>query len=348
MQRFLNFSPFVQHPLRRWRAFTLIELLVVIAIIAILIALLLPAVQQAREAARRSQCKNNLKQYGLAIHNYHDVFNKFPVGGTPIHSDGAGAGCCNGAPRIGWQVRVLPYMDQAPLYNQLNLNAGLLTGDAINGTGIQAAWDTLMPDGRRARQIQVPFGRCPSDDWPEDPAWAQANYSGSLGSQVATSANAACQPFNAFAEALPAGNSSHGNSANPRNISGMFSRMGMGLGMKDAVDGTSNIIMVGEVLPACHDHRTGWWNSNGMGNAHASTVAPINEFNTCERSTRISDPACVANNNWNYSWGFKSKHVGGAHFLLVDGSVQFLSENIDHVTYQRLGGRADGQPVGQF
>src|SRR5579885_2974643 len=94
----------------RRKAFTLIELLVVIAIIAVLIALLLPAVQQAREAARRSQCKNNLKQYGLALANYHDTYGMFPIGGT--------GGCCAVAPNIGFQVRLLPYLDQAPLFNQ--------------------------------------------------------------------------------------------------------------------------------------------------------------------------------------------------------------------------------------
>ena len=86
-----------------------------------------------------------------------------------------------------------------------------------------------------------------------------------------------------------------------------------------------------------------------MGNAHASTVCPINEFNTCTLSPKkVSNPACTNPVNYNYSWGFISFHGGGAHFVLVDGAVRFLSENIDHTTYQRLGGRADGQPIGEF
>ena len=93
----------------RWRGFTLIELLVVIAIIAVLIALLLPAVQQAREAARRTQCKNNLKQMGLALHNYHDVFNKFPIGSNNTQAGGWGCPL--------WTA-VLPYVDEAPMYNK--------------------------------------------------------------------------------------------------------------------------------------------------------------------------------------------------------------------------------------
>src|SRR5471032_1874804 len=99
----------------RKRGFTLIELLVVIAIIAVLIALLLPAVQQAREAARRTQCKNNLKQFGLAMANYHDVYRRFPQGGT--------IACCDNGPQIGYMVRLFPFLDQAPMFNQINMNA---------------------------------------------------------------------------------------------------------------------------------------------------------------------------------------------------------------------------------
>src|SRR6187455_2473364 len=95
------------------RGFTLIEMLVVIAIIAILVALLLPAVQQAREAARRSQCKNNLKQIGLAMHNYHDTFNGFPNGGIASSVGGWG---------LSWYIRILPYIDQAPVFNGINFS----------------------------------------------------------------------------------------------------------------------------------------------------------------------------------------------------------------------------------
>ena len=136
-------------------------------------------------------------------------------------------------------------------------------------------------------------------------------------------------------------------------ISGMFSYWGVVLGIRDVTDGTSNTIMVGEVRPDCFTvaHRTwGWWFSNSNGNAHASTVTPINETTTCQNAPkRITNPACTDPVNYNYSWGFKSFHIGGAQFLWVDGSVRFVSQNIDHaVTFQRLGGRADGQVVGDF
>src|SRR5579871_3058886 len=108
------------NPRRARRAFTLIELLVVIAIIAVLIALLLPAVQAAREAARKSTCKNNLKQIGLGLANYHDVYGMFPLGGTENNTVYGGYGY---APGIGWQPRILPFMEATPLYNQINMTA---------------------------------------------------------------------------------------------------------------------------------------------------------------------------------------------------------------------------------
>ena len=348
------------------RAFTLIELLVVIAIIAILIALLLPAVQQAREAARRTQCRNNLHNYGLGLHNYHDVYNQFPPGGVPVHNDSrTGAGCCAGGPRISWQVRILPFMDNAPLFNAIDMNAGVWVGQS---GGLDGAWRTPI-EGVAALRTQVPYARCPSDGYQElSDGWAHANYSGSLGSQISNSRDGNCNQWNQFAEHLPHPNNGnqwsagHGNSADGRRISGMFSRMGMSVGVHSVTDGTSNTIQVGEVRPGCHDHRSGWWNSNGMGCAHATTVVPINDLTTCAETRNnpglASNPNCApqayggnvrrAQQNWNYSWGFKSRHEGGSFFLLADGHVKFISENIDHTTYQSLGGRRDGRTVGEF
>lgn len=333
--------------LRRNRGFTLIELLVVIAIIAILIALLLPAVQAAREAARRSQCKNNLKQLGLGLNNYHDVNKGFPIGGT---------GHSSYLPRAGWQVRILPFMEQNALYSQLIFN-GPQAGYEYGGVQGSVTRQVLA-DGEEAGEKQTPYAMCPSNTWPSHVAgttstsfkdtanWAQSTYSGSIGSQRTSSG--ACAPFNGFAE-VPAGQNVYGRSTDPRQISGMFSYYGVFLKIRDVTDGTSNTIAVGEMRPDCHSHAPyGWWYSNAMGNAHASTVTPINETTTCDQSPQITDPACTAKSNYNYSWGFKSFHPGGAQFVFVDGSVHFLSENIDHATYQRLGGRADGLPVGEF
>jgi prepilin-type N-terminal cleavage/methylation domain-containing protein/prepilin-type processing-associated H-X9-DG protein len=326
------------------RAFTLIELLVVIAIIAILIALLLPAVQQAREAARRTQCKNNLKQYGLGIANYIDAYQGFPIAGT---NDWRQTGS--------WQVRILPFMDQAPLYNNINQRSSNLEQDT-------------HPDGLPMWAHITPYSTCPSDStMAENPLWgatgpAQSNYSGSMGSQRAPSAGgAACEPWEQFAEPdaqLSGWNAGHGNVNQKRYISGMFSRMGPFIALKDVADGTSNVIAVGEILPFCNDHWGGMYHFNGSGNAHVSTVCRINEMMTCPNyKLKQGETDCRAPSNWNFSWGFKSKHVGGAHFLFVDGSVHFLTENIDHgrpfdpatnswgATFQYLGGRSDNNTV---
>ncbi|WP_437202822.1 DUF1559 family PulG-like putative transporter [Planctomicrobium sp. SH664] len=330
---------------RRWcrPGFTLIELLVVIAIIAVLIALLLPAVQQAREAARRSQCKNNLKQYGLALHNYHDTFMMFPI---------AAAGDRQAIPRVSWQVRLLPYLEQAALYNELDFSTRLplsayTTGSSATNLGIVPA--QYLSTGRQAYRHQIPVALCPSATWtfPESSTvGAQGSYGGSTGS-TSTNGGAGCDSYNAYAEIdLPR----NGDTLNLAQISGMFSRKGAAIGIRDVTDGTSNTIHVGEVLSGCTAEvaARSWWFADSLNNSYATTITPINDFTTCPGSNRITSPACTAGTNYTYSYGFKSEHVGGAQFLLVDGSVRFVSENINHALFQSLGGRADGKVVGDY
>ncbi|MEE3077113.1 MAG: DUF1559 domain-containing protein [Planctomycetota bacterium] len=324
--------------------FTLVELLVVIAIIGILIALLLPAVQMAREAARRISCGNNLKQYGIACHMYHDIYKIFPKGGTYKSNNHDGV-WSNGniAPKLGWQARILPFMEQNALFEKLNLNL-------ING------WDTLVPfEGQsvRARTVQVPYAMCPSD--PRDrvrSGWAQASYSGNMGSQRKVSVNGSCNTFiTQGIHWLPGGDADAGNTADQNRCNGMFSRIGMELRMANVVDGTSNTFMVGEVLMDCTDHTSGWWNWNGGGNAHAGTSPPLNLMTTCARNQQEAldrgylNPQCWRKNNWNYSWGFRSKHPTGAQFCFADGSVHFINQTISYETYQFLGSRNDGDVV---
>jgi len=205
------------------------------------------------------------------------------------------------------------------------------------------------------RKKNVPYAKCPSDASNINEAdWAHSSYSGSLGSQRTDSADGACNVFitPVVNYQSPGGDAGHGNDTNLRGISGMFGRiLADSPGIKDITDGTSNTIMVGEILPACNDHRSGWWDYNGMGNAHASTSVPINTMTTCEVPYRRDNPpfpACRAMSNWNLSWGFRSGHVGGAQFLMGDGAVRFISENIDYRTYQNLGSRNDGQVLGEF
>ncbi|MBM3953230.1 MAG: DUF1559 domain-containing protein [Planctomycetes bacterium] len=324
------------------RGFTLVELLVVIAIIGTLVGLLLPAVQAAREAARRSKCSNNLKQYGLAIHNHHDSKQMLPQaaevpGAAPNWSDG-----------LGWHSQILPYVEFAPLYSKINFG--------LAGNGPSAGDDpdirTQLIDGRELRSTQLPFTRCPSDTGPPDMyGWAEGSYTGSLGSQSTGSADGNCNQWQQFRE-QPYGNADHGNGGSFNEVSGVFSRVAYspkGITFANVSDGLSKTIMVGEVLVECHDHVEGLWSWNGFNNAHASTVVPINNLTTCYNSQAeaqaagAQNPACWPKSNWNYSWGFRSRHPGGAGFLMGDGSVRFVAENIDHQTYQYLGGRRDRQ-----
>ena len=337
------------------KGFTLIELLVVIAIIAILIALLLPAVQQAREAARRTQCKNNLKQLGLAFHNYHDVHNQF----APNGMSGWTADSYKGSNL----AQILPYIEQSALYSAINFSSP--GPDWWNSPNSSLG---LSPIGGAQvwMQAKISLLHCPSSQTPKQIGegwggdWNQAlsNYAPSMGAQRMDS-HMACQ---SYAPGSPeqkgqvsgyfgTGSAGHGNTNEAGQTSGPFSRMGFAASFGQIPDGTSNTIMMGEVLPEheCTDH--GWYGSFTTNNLWFATTAPIN-YRTCLNRPGYPVGAavtpCNAQNSWPTSRGFKSDHVGGAQFVLCDGSVRFISENIDYATYQRIGCRRDGQVVGDF
>ena len=321
------------------RGFTLVELLVVIAIIGILVGLLLPAVQAAREAARRMQCSNNIKQLGLSLHMYHDTFKRFPgaTASTPGIADGVGG---NGQPWAGgiWRkgsqiVKLLPYIEQTALYNAIPMDRDVEAWfGAIQPVGTQFA-------GIRPRILQVSTFVCPSDP-PSRVDIAVGNYGFSMGSQAMPANGAACTLYPNHIN----GPTGHGSSNNPANISGVFSRYNWAAKLGDITDGTSNTIAMGEIRPNCADHHNnGWHNGNSL---WTSTVPPVN-FNTC-RGEAGGSPAtgprtCNSFDNWMTSQGFKSKHTGGAQFVLCDGSVHFISQSVDYQTYQILGARSDGQ-----
>lgn len=342
----------------RFRGFTLIELLVVIAIIAVLIALLLPAVQQAREAARKSTCKNNLKQYGLALHNYHDATQKLPPGASSLGWSQGGAGIWDdGHTGFSWQVRVLPYMDGDQIFKKLRFNINGNAGAYDQNVGNSAAAPQLL------RLTTRPYFACPSDGTGMDPlyaGWAQSNYVGSMGSQRTPSANGACNfwltPGTHYEG--PGGDQDHGNDNRPEYVSGLFTRWGFCIGLKEIADGTSTTIAIGEVLPVCDlSHGAGAWHFNGQAN-HGTTSTPINTMCTCRSPTGqnlfnlpsfcTAPTDCRDWSQWNISWGFRSAHAGGAHFLMADGTVRFVNQNIDYQTYQALGGRRERKTVGNF
>jgi prepilin-type N-terminal cleavage/methylation domain-containing protein len=342
------------------RAFTLIELLVVIAIIAILIALLLPAVQQAREAARRTQCKNNLHQMGLALHNYHDVYGQFPM--TLFNTDpNSTPQTWSDSSRGNYLVRLLPFIDQAPLFNALNFSTVGTAWNCPDPTNTTACnFEALTdPSGKLYRHYSIPGLLCPSEPSPLiDGHSAKSNYALSMGNQAMPSQHACTDfPGNNFGT----GAHGHGNTEHVHLMSsvtsGIISRMYWAAKIRDITDGTSNTIAGGEIRPQCGDHsRNGWFHFNAM---WIATTAPINYPIACVREEPIQvggvtyqwdnvPQGCHHWQNWQTSQGFKSRHVGGAQFVLADGSARFISENIDYMTYQRLGDRRDGQVVGEF
>jgi len=359
---FRNFFVKQENEMRKSRglrkAFTLIELLVVIAIIAILIALLLPAVQQAREAARRTQCKNHLKQWGLAMHNYHDVHNQFAISG--INNWGTTS-------KGSALVQLLPYVEQSALFTSIDFaNTIPFTHPNLDWWNVpnSSLVPMLNPNGftQRWMSAKISILRCPSTQSPKSESWdwdmTTSSYAPSMGAQRMDS-NTACQ---SFAPGSPEqlgrvsgffndGPSGHGNAANANETSGPFARTGWSANFGQIPDGTSNTIMMGEVLSTleCTDH--GHYGAFTMNNQWFATTAPIN-FRTCDSGHGYTQPtprpACNMTNSWPTARGFKSDHTGGAQFVLCDGSVRFISENIDYATYQALGSRRDGTVVGEF
>jgi prepilin-type N-terminal cleavage/methylation domain-containing protein len=341
-------------------AFTLIELLVVIAIIAILIALLLPAVQHAREAARRSACQNNLKQLGLAMHNYHDVYGGFAPGYV---SDWATA---NGyvAPNFNawaWGASILPQLEQGPLYNQLEV-------------GIVRINDAVEPSHPRQKTRElatpVPVFICPSDDGPAVPAagTAQPLRRPSDSGWVATAksnyigVNTTRRWHIGGRMTGPDSNTTNQWGAGPgpnHNPNGIFFR-DRAVKIGDITDGSSNTLMIGErrfsfnnpatnLAVVC---RAGIWVGHEMENEQLTLHRSLGTLAVAVNST--DQTTCIR--------GFASPHVGGLYFLFADGGVRFISQNIDHripdytvqppdpvdSTLERLGSRNDGQPVGEF
>ena len=349
--------------------FTLVELLVVIAIIGILVALLLPAVSAAREAARKMSCSNNLKQIGLAMRTYHNTYSSLPPNGL-YHwnrQSNNGQTWSAGSKQSVW-VKLLPFMEQDPLYSSLNMtisgrksgNTGAPFGNAWNGWPRNETSHAVTIDRSRALRSEIiPVLICPSAN--VDPYIHRANYDidpststygWSLGAQRMTSWNNSCNnyPGNIF----QTGPASHGNEARGFRVSGVFARGNWAARFRDVSDGESQVIMVGEILPNKSDHAcNGWMHYNTDWYA---TGGPVNYpvvgigdpgFSWGRNNPPLNPRNCSHFKNWQTSQGFKSAHKGGAQFVLVDGSVQFLSENIDYITYNRLGDRRDGGPLGE-
>jgi len=313
------------------RGFTLIELLVVIAIIAILIALLLPAVQQAREAARRTQCKNNLKQLGLALHNYHDTALTFPPGSigrcaTPTMTNTSGLSL------------LLPYMDLTTLHSKLNFSGAFTTHISVPG-GIAGTDPTVTGNAQWVKTI-IPGFLCPSDPGTPIHPEATAHY-GISATNTGTGGAKTCYDFSAFNafynSCEPWSNPTGTLTMQNRRMFGDNSRCRM----SDLTDGSSNTVAMAETTLSVYNGRTPAWGYRGwvMVGVDLASTRP-NDFTWTGQPTIIGRLGSWARSG--------SLHTGGIHALIGDGSVRFISENIDSVTRQRICYIADGNVIGEF
>ncbi len=358
--------------LRKQRGFTLIELLVVIAIIAILIALLLPAVQQAREAARRTQCKNNMKQLALALHNYHDTFLTFPSGGVvygewnanvsgsamydsntapcPCSSLSGNDGEANGLP---WSVMILPYIEDGnryqlfdPTQNPANShgthsigNEGGPPSDPTNTAGYLNMPQWLLQNSKF---------QCPSDPGSSDGV-NNSNYMGVQGGGAPGS------PEATFCVGS-------GSKIDHRIMQNGCLFWNSKIDIGKISDGTSNTYLLGEskymITPAGSRNttRAGWASSIRTDTScHPVTlVGAVLQTNSAPDSGSkrggwvAAAPSSPRDARLISSSMFGSEHTGGAHVALADGSVRFISENMAIATHWALGARDDGNVIGEF
>ena len=299
------------------RGFTLVELLVVIAIIGVLVSLLLPAVQAAREAARRMQCSNNLKQLALSVHNYHDTHRVFPTNGN--HRDvSRGLTPTNG---FSWISKTLPFFEQQNLHDRLNFALPLHTGAANDVT---TNWGVI--------QTVLPSLLCPSDPtravrndlaawwaWPAEPRPTVPNSQGGPAAVTTYMGN-------------------QGDWFDTVPPDGPFERSpDVSVGFRDVLDGTANVILLMERSPSWSPW-CAWAAGNGV---WALTRYPINQ-------PRKTWPTPNSVEQGGVKYGSISLHPGGIQVAMVDGSVQFLQENMDFLVYRDLGHMANGLPLGGF
>lgn len=338
----------------RRRGFTLIELLVVIAIIAVLIALLLPAVQQAREAARRTQCKNNMKQLGLAMHNYHDTFACFPFSAS-----------APGAKNQTGMVMLLPYFDQGPLYNTLNMSApmGKWYGNSANNLlamGASAPFGPPPAVNLAASNVKLQALLCPSDaskpTVTDDPVYYGCGNSGNqsymssygfsiTGDLTGGASQTTANPYNTASYTLWSN-----EGPQTRGLFGFESNANM----RDMKDGSSNCAAAIETTLASWANAYGSpWSCYGLAAPATNLVTNGGRINQTAYGPPYTGPGCspcatiVAGVNA-YRGIAGSSHTGGCHMLMGDGAVRFLSENISSATAINLARIADGNVLGEF
>jgi len=295
----------------RRRGFTLVELLVVIAIIGILIALLLPAVQAAREAARRMSCTNNLKQIGLGLHMYHDTYNRLPAGWVG-YDPSTGQPHWFGVPGWAWSARILPYMEQTAVYKNLIHLDLPITDPANDAARVEPIVTYRCPTDTGDKTFDLAGGG-PSVASVSFPVkLATGNYIGVFGAVDfhLVCSTTACEGDGTFF-------------------------LNRGVRFADIVDGLSNTLIVGE---RCSKLAPSTWVGVVTGGDHAvARVAGVAAY-----------PPNSEQQPDHYLHNFSSFHPAGTNFLAADGSVKLIAETIDLTTYQALATRAAGDIVGQY